>query len=171
MIKIYKNQNNLCPLCIFWLITFLFSFTTTYGQNNRLTNENGQLLWQYSQTLTQPNENSDTLWVTFVFTNGINQTAITLRQELFYSQIQWIETSGMQAEKEDRVEFLTANLAPNQSIIWRYALKSKKVDKDLLLEKSALLIMNDAFEVRKEVIPEQKVAKEKVHGKTLQTKS
>ena len=139
-------------LLFFFFALCLFSL---FGQSNRLTNEKGQLLWQYNQNVSIDTEKMNTIIVSFVFINGIDQTAITLRQELFLSQIEWLETSRIQIEKEERVEFLTANLAPNQSVVWKYALKYKSNSKELILEKSTLLIMNECFEVRKEKIPEQ----------------
>jgi hypothetical protein len=126
-----------------------------------LTTEKGELLWQYNQNVTIDKEETNTILVTFVFINGINQTAISLRQELFNSKIEWLNTSDVPIEKEERVEFLTVNLAPSQSIVWKYALKSKPIGNELILEKSALLIMNEDFEIRKEVIPEQKLARTK----------
>jgi len=142
---------------VFIAIIFITTLPNIFCQNNRLTNEKGQLLWQYNQTVTIDEENPNTILVTFVFVNGINQTAISLRQELFFSQIEWLDTAGIQAEKEGRVEFLTANLAPNQSVVWKYVLRTKPTNKELILEKSALLIMSEDFEVRKEVIPEQRL--------------
>jgi len=144
---------------IFIIIIFISTISIIFAQNNRLTNEKGQLLWQYNQNITIDEENPNTILVTFIFINGLNQTAISLRQELFNSQIEWLDIAGIQPGKEERVEFLTANLLPNQSVIWKYALNTKPVNKELVLEKSALLIMNEDFEVRKEVIPEQKLEK------------
>ena len=141
---------------IFITIILLITIPNIFCQSNRLTNDKGQLLWQYNQTVTIDEKNPNTLLVTFVFINGINQTAISLRQELFNSQIEWLNTDTIQIGKEDRVEFLTANLAPHQSVVWRYALKTKLVDGGLVLEKSAILIMDKEFEVRKEVVPEQR---------------
>ena len=144
----------------YWLILFFsVSFQIVSAQSNRLTNENGQLLWQYNQIVNIYEQSPNTLLVSFIFINGINQTAISLRQELLDSQIEWLETTDVQIEKEGNVEFVTANLAPNQSVIWKYLIKTKPINKALLLEKSAVLIMDEDFEVRKEVIPEQWVAK------------
>ena len=143
-------------LCIVFVFCFLHFFI--YAQNNRLTNEKGQLLWQYNQNVTV-DEKQNSFVVTFVFINGINQTAFSLRQDLFNSQIEWLETSEIQVEKEEHVDFLTANLAPHQSVVIKYEIKTKLIDKELLLEKSALLIMNEEFEVRKELIPEQNFTK------------
>ena len=138
------------PLTLFCLLPFLL-----FAQNNRLTNDKGQLLWQYNQIVHIDEQNQNTIKVSFIFINGINQTAISLRQELFNAQMEWLETSDIQIKKEEHVEFLTANLAPGQSVVWKYVIKNK----ELLLEKSALLIMNEDFEVRKELIPEQKFTK------------
>jgi len=145
---------------ILCFLLFAFCFFNVFGQSNRLTTEKGELLWQYNQHFTIDEDNPNTILVTFVFINGINQTAISLRQELFNSKIEWLNTADVQIEKEERVEFLTANLAPSQSIVWKYALKTKPIDKELVLERSALLIMNEDFEMRKEIIPEERIAKD-----------
>ncbi|MCL2290859.1 MAG: hypothetical protein FWC34_09205 [Bacteroidetes bacterium] len=150
----------ICINC--WLIAIFFTaLPATFAQSNRLTTEKGELLWQYNQNVTIDKENPNNIVVTFVFINGINQTAISLRQELFTSKIEWLNTADVPVEKEERVDFLTVNLAPLQSIVWKYVLKPKPIDNELFSERSALLIMNEGFEIRKEVIPEQKVGKAK----------
>jgi len=142
-------------LRLFFLFSLiLFTFSSILGQSNRLTNENGQLLWQYNQSVVV-DEKQNSFTVTFVFINGINQTAISLRQDLFKSQIEWLETSEIQVEKEGYVDFLTVNLAPSQSVVFKYVIKIKLKDKELSLEKSAIFIMNEEFKIRKELIPEQ----------------
>jgi len=156
-----QKFNHLIPFALspfrpFALLILIFSLSTTYGQSNRITNKDGQLIWQYNQSTSQNPAKSDTIFVTFVFTNGINQTAISLRQEYFNSTIGWLETANIQVEKEERVEFLTANIPPHQSLVFKYYLKTKPVEKELILERSALLIMNEGFEIRKEIIPEQR---------------
>ena len=154
--KICGNLLNLRHLRAF-LLAITIPLSTTYGQSNRLTNEDGKLIWQYNQSTSQNPAKSDTIFVTFVFTNGINQTAISLRQEFFNSTLGWLETANIQVEKEGRgVEFLTANVPPHQSLVFKYYLKTKPVEKELILERSALLIMNEDFEIIKELLPEQK---------------
>jgi len=143
----------------FLFLLFASCFLSIFAQSNRLTTEKGELLWQYNQYATIDEKNTNTILVTFVFINGIKQTAISLRQEFFQSQIEWLETSNVLVEREKRVEFLTTNLAPGQSIVLRYALQTKLINNELIAEKSALLIMNENFEIRKEIIPEQIVLK------------
>jgi hypothetical protein len=146
------------PLTAFFLllVTFCFLPSSLFAQSNRLTNEKGQLLWQYNQIVHVDEQNHNTIRVSFIFINGINQTAISLRQELFNSQIEWIETGSSKVEEDGRVEFLTANLATGQSVVWKYIIKNKEFH----LEKAALLIMNESFEVRKEIISEQRFIKQ-----------
>jgi len=143
----------------FFLLTvaLIFIISIAYGQANRLTDEEGQLLWQFNQIAKVDDENQNRIKVTFVFINGINQTAVSLRQEFFYSQIEWVATADIQVETEKRAEFLTANLSPHQAIVWKYLITPKPSDKELSLEKSAILIMNEDFEIRKEIIPMQKI--------------
>ncbi|MDR2970597.1 MAG: hypothetical protein LBU83_01520 [Bacteroidales bacterium] len=137
----------------------ILTIVAIFGQSNRATNEYGQLLWQYHQNVSIDDENQNTIIVTFVFTNGKSQIAITLRQELFNSYCDWFETSGMQLEKEEHVVFITANLSPYQSVVWKYKLTTKPIDNELIAERSALLILNENFEVQKEKIPEIRIVK------------
>ena len=142
-----------------FLITFLTTIILSiYSQSNRLTTEKGELLWQYSQHVEIDENNPNTVAVTFVFINGIKQTAISLRQERFLSEISWLETANHQVEKEERVDFITANLAPKDSLVLKYTLQqAHKLKKDeILAERAAILIMNEEFEIIKEIIPEQK---------------
>jgi hypothetical protein len=154
-------MRNRILLLKFFLILFATSNSSViFSQNNRLTNDNGQLLWQYTQTFTKSEENTKEIEVSFIFINGIEQTAISLRQELFYSQIEWVDTLNLKVDKEERVEYITVNLAPHQSIIFHYVVRKNRFSKELFLEKSAILIMNENFEIRKEIIPEQRFNKE-----------
>jgi len=147
---------------LFYVVSVLiFTIPALFSQSNRLTTEKGELLWQYNQHITIDENNPNTLLVTFVFINGMKQTAISLRQEFFYSQIEWLETANIQVGKEERVDFLTTNLVPGQSIVLKYALKTKLTDNKLIAEKSAILIMDEEFEIRKEMLPEQKFVLEK----------
>jgi hypothetical protein len=145
------------PITTFCLLLSAFCFLlSAQGQSNRLTNEKGQLLWQYTQTATIDEEDPKDIKVSFIFINGIHQTAISLRLELFYSTIDWRFPPDIKVEKDEKVEYVTINLAPNQYIILNYVAKNNIKIKELMLEKSVLLIMHENFEVRKEVVPEQR---------------
>jgi len=156
MIKIFLRTYGLTLLlsCI-----FSFLLLSAFTQSNRLTNEKGQLLWQYSQIATPDEENQKKIRVSFIFINGVNQMAFSLRQELFHSQVEWIDTSNLRVEREEHVEFVTVNLSPNQYAVINYVLMTHNNTKELVLEKSALLIMNEDYEIKKESIPEQKFEK------------
>ena len=157
LLRSYSSAGSLHrALTVFFLFCFFHSVFSQ--QSNRLTNEHGQLLWQYNQNVVV-DEKLNSFTVTFTFINGISQTAISLRQDLFNSQIEWLETADIKVEKEGNVDFLTVNLAPHQSVVFIYIIKTKLTDKELLLEKSALLIMDEDFKVRKELINEQSFSK------------
>ena len=145
------------------ILILIATISSLFSQNNRLTTEKGELLWQYSQNIDIEENNPNTVLVTFVFINGIKQTAISLRQERLLSDIKWLETANYQVEKEERVDFIIANLAPRDSLVLKYTLQqTNKVKKDeILVERAAVLIMNEEFEVLKEFIPEQKIILEK----------
>ena len=153
------QTSHLIPHTSYLTPLIFFCFLSAFGQNNRLTNENGQLLWQYNQHIIIDESQQNYITVHFIFINGNQQTAISLRQELFNSQIEWIDTSDWKTENEERVSSVTANLSPHQAIVWKYVLKNNNKEKELILEKSAILIMNEDYEIRKEIIPEQRFEK------------
>ena len=80
--------------------------------------------------------------------NGNHLAAISLRQETFDTQVRWIDIAGGTAGHEEVVEFVTANLEPNQTITWSYAVSAKK-GKVSAPEKAALLIMDEKYGVEK----------------------
>jgi len=150
------SPSHLKPPTSYLLPLVFFCFLHTFAQNNRVTNENGQLLWQYNQHIIIDEVQPNRVTVNFIFINGLQQTAISLRQELFNSQIEWMDISDWQAKNEEHVSTVTANLSPHQSLVWKYVLRNNNKEKELILEKSALLIMNEDFEIIKEIIPEQR---------------
>ena len=80
--------------------------------------------------------------------NGSRSTAISLRQEAFDTQVRWIDIAGGTADHEEVVELVTANLEPNQTVTWSYAVSAKK-GKISAPEKAALLIMDEKYGVEK----------------------
>jgi len=159
---IISSSHHLIASSSHHLICFLlsaFCFLHTFGQSNRLTNEDGQLLWQYNQHIIIDEVQSNRITVHFIFINGNQQTAISLRQELFNSQIEWTDIANFEVRNEERVSSITANLSPHQALVWKYILRNNTKEKELILEKSAILIMNEDYEIRKEIIPEQRFEK------------
>lgn len=117
-----------------------------YSQSDRKLYPNGKLAYQYNRVVEANPENPQEQLVTFIFVNGESQQAISLRQELMESTIRWIETTGGNVGKDDLVETLSANLAPNQSIAWKYALIPKTGSK---VERSAVLVIHDDYSSEK----------------------
>lgn len=133
----------------YWLLLpFLFPFLCL-AQSNRVTDEKGNLMYEYSRSFEKnPNKSTEVL-VTFTFTNGKKQSAISFRQEVLDTRLSWLDTTGGTAGHEESVEFVTANLAPNQTVTWKYAVTTRKKKAPAALEKAAILIMNGDYQVEK----------------------
>lgn len=119
-----------------------------FAQTDRKLDTDGKLLYQYQRTVSDPCDTCKEITVTFLFVNGSRPTAISLRQEAFDTHVRWIDIAGGTAGHEDVVEFVTANLEPNQSVTWNYAVSAKK-GKVSVPEKAALLIMDEKYGVEK----------------------
>jgi hypothetical protein len=53
------------------------------------------------------------------------------------------------ANENDKVEKITANLSPFEKVEWQYSLSAEPKESIIQIEKAALLIMNEQFEVEK----------------------
>lgn len=122
--------------------------TWAFAQADRKLDTDGNLLYQYQRTVSEPCDTCKELTVTLLFVNGNHPAAISLRQEAFDTQVRWIDIAGGTAGHEEVVEFVTANLEPNQTITWSYAVSAKK-GKVSAPEKAALLIMDEKYGVEK----------------------
>ena len=119
-----------------------------FAQSDRKLDAQGNLLYQYQRTVSDPCDTCKELTVTLLFVNGSRSTAISLRQEAFDTQVRWIDIAGGTADHEEVVELVTANLEPNQTVTWSYAVSAKK-GKISAPEKAALLIMDEKYGVEK----------------------
>ncbi len=129
-------------LLSFLLITSYFAF----AQCNRMVDEKGDLLWQYHRSIaSQSDENK--VEVTFVFINGVQQQVVAYRQENYFSTFTWSDTTAGITSIDKKVQCIQANLAPNEAVSWTFTLTDEKMP---LLEKAAVLIIDDQYGVRKE---------------------
>ena len=132
-------------------IIFLFLFllpAVAFAQSDRKVDSHGNLLYQYQRTASEPCDTCTELKVTFLFVNGNRPAAISFRQETLDTKVRWIDISGGTAGHEEVVDFVTANLEPNQTITWSYAV-SAKIGKVSAPEQAALLIMDEKYGVEK----------------------
>ena len=127
-------------LCLFFL---LFPIWLS-AQCDRGVDAAGNLLFQYSRTTAVNPQNSAELVVTFVFVNGNAQQAVTYRQERG-GGFRWISTSGGVRSHETVVDAVTANLAPGQGVVWRFAVPNNAQKP----EPAAILMMHEDFGVEK----------------------
>ena len=130
------------------LLLLLFVPLFVFGQADRKLDADGNLLYQYQRTVSEPCDTCSEITVTFLFVNGGHPTAISLRQEAFDTDVRWIDIAGGTAGHEEVVEFVTANLSANQTVTWTYAVSAKK-GKVSAPEKAALLIMDEQYAVEK----------------------
>ena len=122
------------------------------AQTDRKVDAQGSLLYQYSRTSVINPQNPSERIVTFVFVNGNAQRAITFRQESVEGTVRWISTEGGEPGTETIVDFVTANLAPGQTIAWKYAFAPQKGTAPIPLERAALLIMEEDFGTEKIIL-------------------
>lgn len=122
----------LLPLCVL-------------AQGNRGVDGAGNLVFQYSRTTEVNPQNAGELVVTFIFVNGNAQQAITYRQERAEAKVRWISTPGGSLSHETVVDAVTANLAPGQGVVWRFAVPNNAGK----LEPAAIMMMREDFGVEK----------------------
>lgn len=130
------------------IIAFSLFLLLPFGlsaQADRQVSELGKLGYQYSRTFERNPQNANELIVTFVFVNGCRQHAITLRQEFEKDSFRWISTPDGTRGGESFVASSTANLAPNQSVIWKYAVRTNRGHPD----RAALMILGEDYGVEK----------------------
>lgn len=135
---------------LLFLLILAFPFAL-FAQSDRVVDSSGNLLYQYNRTIEKNADNN--LEVTIVFVNGKNQTAISLRQEIMNGDVQWINNESGKIKLEKIVNACTANIPPNQSLSWKYLYKPQKASASPTLERSALMIMQDDYQVKKIMFP------------------
>ena len=122
------------------------------AQTDRKVDAQGNLLYQYSRTSVIDPQNPSVRIVTFVFVNGNAQRAITFRQETIDGTVGWLNTNGGETGTETIVDFVTANLAPGQTVAWKYGFSPKTGNDPAVLERAALLIMEEDFGTEKIIL-------------------
>lgn len=138
---------------LLFLLLLAFPFSIL-AQSDRVVDSSGDLLYQYSRTIEKNADNN--LVVTLVFVNGKNQTAISLRQESMSGNVQWLNHNSGKVKQEKIVNACTANISPNQSLSWTYLYKPQSASASPTLERCALMIMQDDYQVNKIMFPPAK---------------
>lgn len=138
------------------LLTLSFQYAL-FSQSSGYTDSLGVFQWQYHRSLYKNAKDTNSAIVTIVFINGANHTAVSYRQEVANSVLKWIEKDGGESDRVGYVESITVQLEPNEAVVWRYTLNNSTKQKNgsINVEKSALLIMNNQFQVKKEKFMEQ----------------
>lgn len=143
-------------------LIFLFCFfigiqITSNAQSSGYTDSLGVFQWQYHRSIYKNANDTNSAIVVLVFINGANYRAITYRQEVADSKLTWIEKDGSVTEKSGYVEMITTKLSPNEAIVWSYKINNHKIISkgSINIEKSALLIMDEQFQVKKEKFLDQ----------------
>ena len=136
------------------IICGLLSVFSFAQQGDRLVDSVGQLLYQYNRAATYLEPGKCKVTVTII--NGYQQLGVSYRQEVFRSNLQWQETTGGDTTQMPNIKVITANLAPNETIAWTFIYQNNncKKDKSIDLEKSCFMLLNEEYEVKKQVLPE-----------------
>lgn len=137
-----------------FLLIVLWSIPSSWAQKDSILDTEGNLLYQYERTVEQALENPRKAIVTFYFKNGIEQRAITYRQEKLVSKLEWVKKGKSLVEKEKIVEKIIVNLKPGEEIEWKLLIQYNTKKRKAIVEKAALLLMNEQFEVTKIVFDE-----------------
>lgn len=135
------------------LFTLLLALSASllYAQSDRIMDRSGALAYQYNRTIDTCAQGG--LIVHFTFINGSQQTAISLRQETLNGSVQWLLHPQGTIETDHIVTYCTANLPPNATIAWRYHYLPAETNKTLSVERSALMVTQSDFLVKKILFP------------------
>lgn len=144
---------------IFIAILLIVSTLCSFAQSDRVLDKDGNLKYEYNRSATVNPDHPESLTVTFVFINGTEPNAICLRQENLYASVTWRDTTKATTGSEKVVDFITANLKPNESISWSYLFtpSNNSSTKSITLEKAALLIMNQHYAVENLILLPQQI--------------
>jgi hypothetical protein len=137
-----------------FLMIVLWAISSSWAQKDSITDVAGNLLYQYERIVEHASDNPRKAIVTFYFKNGIEQRAITYRQEKLVSKLEWVKKGKSVVKKEKIVEKITANLKPGEEIEWKLQIQYNTKKRMAIVEKAALLLMNEQFEVIKIVFDE-----------------
>lgn len=136
------------------LICGLLTVFTYAQQGDRLVDSVGNLVYQYNRSASYLEPGKCKVTVTII--NGYQQLGISYRQEIFRSKLEWENTNRGDTSQLSNIKVITANLAPNETLVWTYIYQNKtcKKDKSIDLEKACFMLLNEEFEVKKQVVPE-----------------
>lgn len=143
---------------LIWLIVLVFC-NQINAQSSGFVDSLGVFQWQYHRSVYKNAKDTSTAVVVIVFINGAHHSAISYRQELKNSTLHWEEKETGSTGEDGYVKFITAKLKPNEAIVWRFTIKNNTSNKDnsIDIEKGAILIMDEQFNVRKEKFAELNV--------------
>ncbi len=136
------------------LLCILFITTVSAQQGDRLVDSTGNLVYQYNRSVSWLETGKCKVTVTFI--NGYKQLGVSFRQEVFRSKLQWVETDRGDTTQMPNIKVITANMAPNETLVWSfiYRNKSGKKDRSVDLEKSCFMLLDEEYRVTKKVLPE-----------------
>lgn len=132
------------------ILTCIFISLCAFGQESQLWYPDGQLKCSYNRLLSPDTADASKVMVTFTFVNGHKPLAISYRQESMKNHLQWQYFQTGDTSTDKKVKVITANLMPDESLIWQYCvLKDSLSAKPIFVEPAALLLMKQDFDVEK----------------------
>ena len=147
------------PLILFFLFTVSLAWSqhnlsdSSFSEGEIINDAFGNFSFQYNRIIAKDTANPASAILTIVFINGNAQTAIQYRQEFMNSKIEWIKTDDGTPKKEKFVDALTTSIPPNNILTWQFKISDiSNSNKNIFeVEKAALLIMNDNYQVTKKI--------------------
>jgi len=134
----------------FLLILLTLFSLTCYAQDGQLNYADGSLKCQYSRIANMDTANTSKVIVTMTFVNGHKPLAISYRQESMKNGFAWQYCQVGDTTQDKMVKVITLNLAPDQSLIWQYAVTNTASNsRSVTIEPAALLVMDEQFDVSK----------------------
>lgn len=142
-------MRKICCCCLICLLVL-----GSFAQSNRKLDSLGNMLYQYSRV--SGNIGGGKCNTTISFVNGPHQLAVSYRQEVFRSELTWTSVDRGETSKQPDIEIVTVNLAPNESISWKFTYRNKHPRKDgkTVVERSCFMLLSEDYVIDKQTLPE-----------------
>lgn len=128
-----------------------------WAQSERAVDSLGHLLYKYDRKVSYIG--SGTCLVTVTLVNGERPRAVSYRQEVFRSNLTWTDTTGGEISKQNNIDIITANLAPGDSVSWKFKYENISDKKKGIanLERSCFFFLDENNVIEKKILPEKQV--------------
>lgn len=142
---------------LYLFLLLCFGAVFAWAQSEKAVDNQGNLLYKYDRQVLYIG--SGTCQVTVVIVNGGQPRAVSYRQEVFRSNLTWTDTVGGEISKQDNIDIITANLAPGDSVSWKFKYENKTGKKKGIanLERSCFFFLDENNVIEKKILPEKQI--------------